>query len=639
MISTMRAVFCSLLVFATVTLPIRADVARIGAQTYPTLHAAVAASQSNDTIELIGDVILTNMLSISRPLAIVSDGSVRTITRTNAFADDLIVVASPGSLVLGNPGGNDEAPTLILDGGFSNGVAGGFSFLFATEANVTIHPGVILRHFRGFYAAIYMLDDHGVATLTLNGGLFTGNMSTNSSGGSIASQGADIYARNAIFTSNAAPRGRGGAIYLENATLAATNLIVQGNSADDYGGGLMIYPGVIQLTDGFIKHNSAINGGGIANGYGDVAIDGTTFTSNQAYYGAALWSHTGMNTLLSASLRGNQTTGFGGALYSVSSGLILSNCQLTANTAGSYGGALYVSPTVSPPSSIEIVNSSVVSNFGLMGGAIYSSHAFLDIDGTTFEDNRASGPGGALWLYGHTDIRHSVFIGNVSSNEGGGIFHLGGPLALSGQTFITGNAATQGNGVWCHNGPYEGGSNAVLTLSGGVSIATNNDLYLATRTNTVRIGGTLTAPGTVATVTPPAYSNGLPLLRDAAGLPFPAVSRYYGKFAISPQPASPTNWFMGTNGNLTATPPPLAPVPPPELRDIHSLAADTGDPDRFLLAVDPLLLEYAFTLQAADAVVDGGWNFQTLTEGYTVSENGVLDIDSDVPLRIYRLAF
>ena len=83
----------------------------------------------------------------------------------------------------------------------------------------------------------------------------------------------------------------------------------------------------------------------------------------------------------------------------------------------------------------------------------------------------------------------------------------------------------------------------------------------------------------------------------------------------------------------------LAPVPPPELRDIHSLAADTGDPDRFLLAVDPLLLEYAFTLQAADAVVDGGWNFQTLTEGYTVSENGVLDIDSDVPLRIYRLAF
>ena len=44
MIRIMRIVFSSLLVFATVTLPIRADVARIGAQTYPTLHAAVAAS-------------------------------------------------------------------------------------------------------------------------------------------------------------------------------------------------------------------------------------------------------------------------------------------------------------------------------------------------------------------------------------------------------------------------------------------------------------------------------------------------------------------------------------------------------------------------------------------------------------------
>lgn len=635
----MRIVFSSLLALVCGAWPCRADVARIGAQTYPTLHAAVAAAQSNDTIELIGHVILTNRLAITRPLAIVSDGAARTISRTNAFADDLISVSSPGSLVLGDAGGNDDAPTLILDGGFTNGVAGGFSFLFATEADVTIHPGVALRHFRGDYAPLYMLDNGGEATLTVNGGLFAHNMSTNSFGGAIASQGANLYIRDAVFASNAAPRGRGGAIYLENATLAATNLIVQGNHADDYGGGLMIYLGAIQLSGGTISGNSAINGGGIANGYGDVDLRDTLIASNQAYYGAALWSHTGMNTLRSASLRGNQTTGFGGALYSVSSGLVLTNCQLTANTAGSYGGALYVSPNISPPSSIEIRDSSLISNIGFMGGAVYSSHAFLDIEGSTFQDNRASGPGGALWLYGDTDIRNSVFTDNVSSNEGGSIFHLGGPLSLSGQTFIEGNAAAQGTGVWCYNAPFEGGSNAVLTLSGGVSIATNNDLYLATSTNTVRLGGTLTAPGAVATITPPAYSQGLPLLRDAAGLSFPAVSRYYGKFAISPQPASPTNWFMGTNGNLTFTAPPSAPVPPVELRDIHSLAANPAAPGEFQLAVDPLLLEYAFTLQTADTVVDGRWNFQTLTGGYSVSDDGVLSIESDAPLRIYRLAF
>ncbi len=617
-----------------------ADVAQIGVLTYPTLAAAVAAAQSNDTITLIGNAVLTQVLPIDIPLAIVSDGAVRTITRTNAFADDLIYVQAPGALTLGDVGGSDASPTLILDGGATNGIAGGFSFLFAVDADVVVHPGVVIRRFTGFYAPLYMLDTNGLATLTLNGGQFAHNTTTNSSGGAIASQGVDITLQNTAFLSNAAPRGRGGAIYMEDATLNADNISVRDNSADDYGGGIMCYPGTLVLNGGVVSGNSAINGGGVANGYGDLEIHGTVFTNNYANFGAAVWSHTGTNLIDSAVFRQNHSTDYGGAFNVISSGVTLTNSHLVGNTAGSNGGGLYVAPD-SPRSLISIHSSVISSNSGLYGGAIYSSYANLSIVDSTLAYNVATGGGGGLWLFGDMAIHDSLIAHNTATEEGGGIFHLGGPLALSGQTRIEGNhTGLQGDGIWCFNGLYEG-SNCVLTLSGGVSVAADNDIVLFTNVNTILLGGTLVAPGSVATITPPVYSNGLPLLRDAAGLSFSPVSRYYEKFAVAPPPASSTNWHIGTNGNLTFTAPPPAPVPPVELRDFLPPTVNPANSNLFQLAVDPLLLEYNFALQSADSVQTNAWNFQTLTNGYTVSSNGLVTVTlpSPAPLRIYRLQF
>lgn len=627
-----------LLAAATAWQNVAADVAQIGAQTYPTLPAAVAAAQSNDTIVLIGDAILTNVLAIAKPLSIVGDGTARTITRTNGFADDLIYVQPAGALVLGDASGNDAAPGLILDGGATNGVAGGYSFIFAVSADVVVHPGVVLRNFRGQYAPLYMLDNDGLATLTLNGGLFAGNTATNSSGGAICSQGADIHARNATFRSNAAPRGRGGAIYMEYVSLVASNLIVQGNSADDYGGGLMALPGEIDLEGGVVSGNSALNGGGIANGYGHLTLDGTRLTNNRAFYGGAVWSHTGTNLLRSAAFRDNQATNYGAALYSTSSRFSISNCEIVANTAGSNGGGLYVSPATTPPSSIAIASSIVSSNSGLYGGAIYSSYSDLSIAGSILSHNRAAGAGGALWLFGDTSIQDSLLSQNAATNEGGGIFHLGGPLVLSGHTRLEDNRGEPGPGIWCYNAWYEG-FDAVLSLSGGTSLSADDAIALLNTTNTILLAGTLLEPGHVATIVPAIYSNGLPLLRDGAGLPFSPVSRYYAKFAVAPQPASSTNWHVDANGDLSAAAPPAPPVPPPGLREIASFGAATPETGSFRLDVDPLLLEYDFSLQAADVVTNQAWNFRTLSNGYAVSSNGSIVLAAPATSRVYRLAF
>ncbi len=610
-----------------------ADVARIGTNTYPSLDAAVAAAQSNDTVVLMGNAILTNTISIAVPLSIVSDGSVRTISRTNAVEGmDLIWVHSPGSLTLGQASGNDATPDLILDGGAVGSVTGGYSFIFAESANVTVQPGVVLQHYTGLYAPLYMLDYSTLATLVLNGGLFTGNSAANSSGGCICSQGASIHARNAVFVGNAAPHGRGGAIYMEYATLEATNLTVSGNSADDYGGGVMAYPGTVVLTGGTFSGNRAINGGGIANANGNVTATGTAFSSNRAFYGGAIWSHTSTNVFQSASFRGNQATNFGAGLYSTSSRYTLTNCEIIANAAGSNGGGIYVSPATNPPTSIAIASSTISSNSGLYGGAVYSSYADLAIAGSTLAGNQVSGAGGALWLFGSTTLRDTAVARNSATNEGGGIFHLGGPLSLSGQTRLEGNVGATGKGIWCFNGFYEG-TNAVLSLSEGVSIAADNDVSLQTVTNAILLAGTLFAPGTVATIVPAIYSNGLPVLRDAAGLSFSPVARYYGKFAVAPQ----TNaWYVGTNGNLAAAAPPAPPAPPAEWRDIVSLGAPVQN-STFQFSVDAHLLEYDFALQGATAVVGRAWNFQTLTNGYAVSTNGLVVLDAAPALRIYRL--
>ena len=299
---------------------------------------------------------------------------------------------------------------------------------------------------------------------------------------------------------------------------------------------------------------------------------------------------------------------------------------------------MYVSPATNLFSDVEIVSSIISSNSGLSGGGIYSIYAALDVADSTLSHNVASGLGGALWLFGDTTIRDSRIADNVSAYEGGGIFHQGGPLAISGHTRIEGNVGTQGKGIWCYNGTYEG-SNAVLSLSGGVAIAGGNEIMLYTNQNAIRLTGTLTAPGTVATITPSVYSNGLPLLRDGAGLSFSPVSRYYAKFTATPQPASSTNWYVGTNGNLTFTAPPPAPVPPAELREILSPPANSANSNTFQLAVDPLLLEYDFALQSADAVISQAWNFQTLLDGYVVSTNGTILLEATAPLRVYRLIF
>ena len=314
-----------------------ADVARIGATTYPTLPAAVAAAHSNDTIVLIGDPVLTQALPIAIPLTIVSDGAVRTISRTNAFADDLITVQYPGSLTLGSPSGTDASPTLVLDGGSSAGIRGGYSFIFAYQASIVIHPGVLIRNYSATYAALYLVDNGTLASLTMHGGCFSNNAATNSHGGALCSQGASLYLQNAVFTANAAPRGRGGAIFLEYASLVASNLVIHGNSADDYGGGIVGLPAHMDLSGGRLSANSAINGGGIANASGRLSTDSTRFESNHAFFGAALWSHSGSNVLRHSTFQGNQSESFGGACYSIASSFALSNCQIVANSSASYG--------------------------------------------------------------------------------------------------------------------------------------------------------------------------------------------------------------------------------------------------------------------------------------------------------------
>ena len=88
------------------------------------------------------------------------------------------------------------------------------------------------------------------------------------------------------------------------------------------------------------------------------------------------------------------------------------------------------------------------------GGAIAtaSADARLTIQRSSFEDNRASGSGGAIVIDGGSAaISGSAFWGNVAESDGGAVETLAGAVDISNSTF-SGNEANHGGGIYTSGG-------------------------------------------------------------------------------------------------------------------------------------------------------------------------------------------
>ena len=328
-------------------------------------------------------------------------------------------------------------------------------------------------------------------------GSFSGNETT-ANGGVIYNQG-DLTIHNSKFTNNKST-GNSGAIAQHNTSsrLTLNNVDFSGNSSD--WGGAMVARGIVDITGGSFVGNKSNDGGGaiylatLVNKGHKLSIDGTTFTNNYT---------------LGVDVDG------GGAIGSFSD-LVLKNSKFTGNhvdgTTSDGGGAIFMGSV----STNDLENVTFVKNKSVTNGGAISTRsvnlgnnvdATLNIAGSTFTSNVASGNGGAIYntlhndkanngyvtLYNTTYAKNSAMNGGAIYNEtSGSIDTTGGVMKLLNASFTNNIAHSKGGAIYNAGTMILSGTNGFEgNMAKGVAndIHNTGDLTFDTASTTFIYGG------------------------------------------------------------------------------------------------------------------------------------------------------
>lgn len=252
--------------------------------------------------------------------------------------------------------------------------------------------------------------------------------------------------------------GGGGVVVLDPSdTLTLTSVRITGNGPTA-GGGLFNGGGTVTINQSIIDVNVSFVGGGIFNA-DDGAGDPGTLTINESTIGPAnvavalgggIATSMGSTTTVNNSLIMGNVALEGGGILNDASTLELSNTTVVNNAVSSGdGGGIANSNggTVTVESSVVTGNDSESGNGGGLSNA--GADSMMTITGSRVESNEASmGLGGGI--FNEMGATNAVIINDstVSVNNadtGGGIFHDGANLAITGST-ISFNTTTSSTG-------------------------------------------------------------------------------------------------------------------------------------------------------------------------------------------------
>ncbi len=261
-----------------------------------------AGDTGSDTVDTIGFAEGLSMISLGSELVI--NDSLR-ITLGDASMQ--AISGNDASRIFSINGGEDSAVTTMvsIEGlTLSDGLAERGGAIFVSSGQSLSMDAVTLsgNTATGDAAtegggAIY--SDGGSVTIlnsTISGNVASG---TAGSGGGILNLGGSLTITDSIITGNAANRAgggietAGGSVEMTNVTLGTegSGNSVAENPAPGNGGGLHIGgAGVVNITDGSVVGNAAVEGGGLWNsGSGTLVVDGTTISGNTAVRGGGVY--------------------------------------------------------------------------------------------------------------------------------------------------------------------------------------------------------------------------------------------------------------------------------------------------------------------------------------------------------------
>jgi predicted outer membrane repeat protein/parallel beta-helix repeat protein len=264
----------------------------------------------------------------------------------------------------------------------------------------------------------------------------------------------------------------GGGLYLLRSTLAFVNCSFHSNDVygapDALGGAVYCSESSPAMTGCTFSANHAWRGGGMFCSDSSPVLVDCRFDANTAGEGAEgggiLCAGSSSPTLTNCTLLENRAWGGGGMYCGSSSSPTLIGCMFLDNTTFAYGtggGAICYS------ASAVFTDCTFLGNHSTDDGGGMFVVGSCQVVGCVFSSNTSSGSGGGMTIHGSSTLADCVFFGNSASERGGGVYDCGLSTTFSACTFSGNDSGDEGGGLACES--YTGAALTGCTFESNIA--------------------------------------------------------------------------------------------------------------------------------------------------------------------------
>mmetsp|Transcript_30611 Transcript_30611/g.39462 ORF Transcript_30611/g.39462 Transcript_30611/m.39462 type:complete len:1348 (-) Transcript_30611:43-4086(-) len=375
---------------------------------------------SDSKLDLLESMLRNNFAVISGG-AVYYENAVTTTT-DSSFLENL-AFADGGAMYI-NAGTGSVSNTAFTSNVAAHNSSGGG--IYATSASFVVSGCAFTSNeAENHGGGMYVNDATSVATVGIYSTDFDSN-EAKENGGGLYAEAATISMDSCNFASNSA-KGNGGGLCTFYGTLVANNLVMKLNQAEN-GGAVSIIAAILIMSSSNLYQNTAVElGGALFSPYGYSQVVTTTFTSNYATYGGGIMAVESSYLVVSyCTFTGHITPNYGGAVVSftgVTSSI--SDSTFTSNFALA-GCAIF-----SGSDTMSISRCTITSHSAYIhGGAVYVHYStYFGIADSTFSSNTANNNGGTLFAdHGTISISNTDFTSSRSTTGHGGTFYFNGAI-------------------------------------------------------------------------------------------------------------------------------------------------------------------------------------------------------------------
>jgi len=236
-------------------------------------------------------------------------------------------------------------------------------------------------------------------------------------------------------------RGNGtrSVFWLASGKLSILNLTIRDGRAPSRGGGIAVIFGELVLDGITFTNNSAVENGGALDGPATIRRCVFAGNSSDTMNGGAIRSGDSM-LITDSTFYGNRAGLRGGAIYHDFGVLTMSNCTVSGNVANDHGGGISLAQGWSLNLRHSTISSNIANNDGIGiqdGGGVHNAFGVVSLSHTIIAGNVARNSSqpdvsGAFSSGGFNLIGNTTFTGGWTSNDLTGIAPLLGPLRNNG---------------------------------------------------------------------------------------------------------------------------------------------------------------------------------------------------------------